>query len=69
MGVDAIEHTASPVTFDVEDPKGTYKRLLTIKETAFDLIFFIEIIDPAVKGTLGILKSALRSCVFLLSNA
>ena len=28
MGVDAIEHTASPVTFDVEDPKGTNGYLL-----------------------------------------
>ena len=30
MGVDAIEHTASPVTFDLEDPKG-WQRAFMIK--------------------------------------
>ncbi|KDQ65078.1 hypothetical protein JAAARDRAFT_28742 [Jaapia argillacea MUCL 33604] len=39
-GVDAIEHTASPVTFVCDDPK--------------------ELIEPAVQGTLGLLRSALR---------
>ncbi|THH07730.1 hypothetical protein EW145_g3173, partial [Phellinidium pouzarii] len=39
-GVDAIEHTASPLSFRVDDPE--------------------EIIAPAVKGTVGILESALK---------
>ncbi|KAF9442584.1 D-lactaldehyde dehydrogenase [Macrolepiota fuliginosa MF-IS2] len=38
--VDAIEHTASPFTTDIDDPQGY--------------------IEPAVQGTLGILKSTLK---------
>ncbi|KAJ7270256.1 D-lactaldehyde dehydrogenase [Mycena rebaudengoi] len=41
QGVDAIEHTASPFHFQVDDPA--------------------ELIDPAVKGTVGILQSALKN--------
>ena len=62
IGVDAIEHTASPVTFDVEDPKGN-GYLASRGTQGFDC-YFIDIINPAVKGTLGILNSALKSCVF-----
>ncbi|KAF8877440.1 hypothetical protein BD779DRAFT_1663913 [Infundibulicybe gibba] len=40
-GVDAIEHTASPVIMDADDPQ--------------------ILIKPAVKGTIGILRSALKS--------
>ncbi|KAF8342424.1 D-lactaldehyde dehydrogenase [Amanita rubescens] len=40
-GVDAIQHTASPFHFNVDDPK--------------------ELIEPAVNGTVGILKSAMKN--------
>ena len=36
MGVDAIEHTASPVTFDVEDPKGNRYTVLSRGRQTFD---------------------------------
>ncbi|KAF8875845.1 hypothetical protein BD779DRAFT_1664099 [Infundibulicybe gibba] len=48
-GVDAVEHIASPVTIDVDDPQGMTR------------IFLFSLIKPAVNGTIGILKSALRS--------
>ena len=41
-GVDAIEHTASPFHFKVEDPHK-------------------DLINPAVNGTLSVLKSALKN--------
>jgi len=41
-GVDAIEHTASPFHFKVEDP---YK----------------DLVNPAVNGTLSVLKSAQKN--------
>ncbi|KAK2467474.1 hypothetical protein APHAL10511_000329 [Amanita phalloides] len=40
-GVDAIEHTASPFHYNVDDPK--------------------EFIEPAVNGTVGMLKSAVKN--------
>jgi hypothetical protein len=41
-GVDAVEHTASPFHFKVDDP---YK----------------DLVNPAVNGTLSVLKSALKN--------
>ncbi|KAJ3573251.1 hypothetical protein NP233_g2544 [Leucocoprinus birnbaumii] len=56
-GVDAIEHTASPVVPEVKDPQGAFlyqKDALTI-----DLEHAADLIKPAVQGTVGILQSAL----------
>ncbi|KAJ2922034.1 hypothetical protein H1R20_g15066, partial [Candolleomyces eurysporus] len=60
-GVDAIEHMASPFHENVDDPEGPF--------TPIPLSPFIhaftsrnpELIRPAVEGTLGILKSALKN--------
>ena len=56
-GVDAIEHTASPFHLKGDDPNG--KRThdiyhVSTKETS------VELIEPAVKGTSGIMESALK---------
>ncbi|KAF5391121.1 hypothetical protein D9757_003042 [Collybiopsis confluens] len=44
-GIDAVEHTASPFHFKADDPQG---------------MPFVYLIGPAVNGTLGVLKSALK---------
>lgn len=60
--VDAIEHTASPFHFKADDPRGM---ILVTRNDYFDITkttyLFVELIGPAVDGTLSILKSALSS--------
>lgn len=60
-GVDAIIHTASPVDFKVvEDPQGKQSLCRTIGHIRLTGDRGIDLITPAVQGTLGILKSAVK---------
>ncbi len=56
-GVDAIIHTASPVRLYADDPSGTLR--LPCEELF--LQSQTELIEPAVGGVEGILKSALKN--------
>jgi hypothetical protein len=55
--VDAIEHTASPFHYNVDDPQGT--SFLSIR-FCWALTSMTELIDPAVNGTVSILKSTVK---------
>lgn len=54
--VDAIAHTASPVNFSAVDPQGSFFRY---RYWNFSNIY-PELIQPAVRGTESILRSALE---------
>ena len=54
-GVDAVAHTASPFHFQAEDPQGILSPCSTIN--ASNNLGLVDLIVPAVKGTVGILKS------------
>jgi hypothetical protein len=57
-GVDAIEHTASPVHMNADDPNGIIRWFMIAC-----LLFkrsLSEMIIPAVQGTIGILQSAAK---------
>jgi nucleoside-diphosphate-sugar epimerase len=54
--VHGIAHTASPFHFASEDPKGR-KHNLYISSTYVADSHGLDIIDPAVNGTIGILES------------
>ena len=57
--IDAIEHTASPFHLNAVEPKGAN---LLLRNRCHNLIISIaELIEPAVKGTIGILKSAIKN--------
>ena len=60
-GVDAIEHTASPFQFNPKEPEGAQICCLIFVHVFNKLEYEVELILPAVKGTLGILKSALKN--------
>ena len=60
-GVDAIEHTASPFQFNPKEPEGAQSWCLIFVHVFNKLEYEVELILPAVKGTLGILKSALKN--------
>jgi hypothetical protein len=55
--VDAIEHTASPFHYNVDDPQGT---LFPSTHLCKALTSTTELIAPAVNGTVSILKSAVK---------
>jgi hypothetical protein len=59
-GVDAIEHTASPFHFNPKEPEGANKDF-TMMQYSFMYFYDVELINPAVQGTLGMLKSALKN--------
>lgn len=58
-GVDAIEHTASPFHFKADDPAGespiaiSFPSLIRVPRIP-------ELLEPAIKGTVGILESVLK---------
>jgi hypothetical protein len=58
-GVDAIEHMASPFHTNVKEPDG----IVIIMAVAVRLTrhFISDFILPAVQGTVGMLKSALKN--------
>ncbi|CAK5279264.1 unnamed protein product, partial [Mycena citricolor] len=56
-GVQAIAHTASPFHFQAEDPAGTH----SFEGVCSDSRALAVLIDPAVKGTVGMLKSVLKN--------
>ena len=62
-GVDAIEHMASPFHENVDDPEGVFASTPSASSTSFRSYTSenSEFIRPAVDGTLGILKSALKN--------
>ena len=64
-GVDAIEHTASPFDLNNKEPEGAQKIslwfVLVIVVHIFKQSMSLELINPAVQGTLGMLKSALKN--------
>jgi NAD dependent epimerase/dehydratase family len=67
-GVQAIEHVASPVgATDVNpDPQSEFNSIQIVPSRIFDS-YFLDYIGPAVRGTLGILESALKyKCVFMV---
>ena len=57
-----IEHTASPFHFAADDPDGARHILLflTTLQKFTECFPISELIVPAVKGTVGILQSALK---------
>ena len=57
-GVSAILHTASPATLHAKNPQGKRTSLRFLNAS---LIANIEVIEPAVSGTVNILKSALKN--------
>lgn len=57
-GVDGIEHVASPFHFKADDPQGEF--CVNEDEVDYGLISCIELIGPAVKGTVGVLQSAVK---------
>ena len=60
-GVDAIEHTASPADFKAQDPQGELEVSLIIFVRLMGSIYLstLDLIRPAVQGTVNILRSAL----------
>jgi uncharacterized protein YbjT (DUF2867 family) len=59
-GVDAIAHTATPVTLPTGHPDGEYlQHDSDIGHSTYEVLFS-EIINPAVCGVRGILKSAFK---------
>ncbi|KAJ3570116.1 hypothetical protein NP233_g4617 [Leucocoprinus birnbaumii] len=58
QGVDGIFHTASPVMWPEGDPLG--KVILSFSSGTYADIPSSEIITPALKGTVGVLESALK---------
>lgn len=58
-GVDAVLHLASPLPSSSPDPQGMPVLILPILPT--QLMSYIDTIRPAVNGTLGVLKSALKN--------
>ncbi|GJX28959.1 cinnamoyl-CoA reductase 1-like protein isoform X2 [Tanacetum coccineum] len=54
-GCVCIFHTASPVIFSVSDPKVGFR-----SDVIPRVIVYVELLDPAVKGTLNVLKSAAK---------
>ena len=60
-GVNAIEHTASPVQFNPKEPEGVQLERYRYDAYSFlYLIYEVDLINPAVQGTRGMLKSALK---------
>lgn len=57
VGVDAVEHTASPFHFKANDPNGALLPLIPHVPLLTTLSIHTELIGPAVKGTVGILES------------
>ena len=58
-GVDAIEHMASPFHTNVKEPDGIGTIMAVgVRLTAFLISDFLL---PAVQGTVGMLKSALKT--------
>lgn len=65
-GVDAIEHTASPFHTKGEDPDGKFD---DCRDPSSIHGSPAEYIVPAVKGTVGILESALKyGCVHFFAD-
>ncbi|KAB1226403.1 Tetraketide alpha-pyrone reductase 1 [Morella rubra] len=71
QGCDGVFHTASPFYNDVKDPQDSgHWCWIHVKSVPIDDEFFcllikrtldIELLDPAVKGTLNVLKSCAKS--------
>ncbi|KAG8935186.1 methylglyoxal reductase (NADPH-dependent) gre2 [Tulasnella sp. 417] len=61
VGVDAVQHTASPFHFKADDPQGISGRFNPILCIRADLVSSPELIEPAVKGTVGVLES-IKKC-------
>ncbi|KAG9016260.1 methylglyoxal reductase (NADPH-dependent) gre2 [Tulasnella sp. 427] len=57
VGADAVQHTASPVTFEADDPQGLIAVVSDGRSDLNGLFLILELIGPAVKGTTGILES------------
>ena len=58
--MDAIVHTASPFSFNPKEPEGA-QRFHSDTQFMYSTFYEIELINPAVQGTLGMLKSALKN--------
>ena len=68
-GVDAIIHTASPVTFAADDPNGNFISLVWLILSLANIPLSIpELILPAVTGTVSVLESALKYA-YVISNS
>ncbi|KAI5387949.1 hypothetical protein KIW84_073876 [Lathyrus oleraceus] len=64
QGCHGVFHTASPVQFGVDDPQvksPSFHRVNNNKNNIMFSWFQKEIIDPAVKGTMNVLKSCAKS--------
>jgi hypothetical protein len=69
-GVDAIVHTASPFHLKADDPEGMTYKPLHLFHSSHHTYKLLELIVPAVKGTVGVLQSALKNgCVINLTSS
>jgi nucleoside-diphosphate-sugar epimerase len=60
-GVGAIVHTASPVEFNLKEPDGAQRFYYVSESFMYSTFYEVDVIKPAVQGTLGMLKSALKN--------
>ena len=63
-GVDAIAHTASPYHFRPEGAQGPislWNSESSLFRDMYSTFYEVDLIKPAVQGTLGMLKSALKN--------
>jgi nucleoside-diphosphate-sugar epimerase len=58
LGVDAVAHLAAHVSFEPDDPQGQWKSVVLICDQMMTGV--TELIVPAVNGTVGVMKDAMK---------